>query len=474
MSIETKKIIIIFISIFSFNFTNPLNAEEYFDPFFLIKSTAEGQQLLDLVRNAHFDAQLAKQQLDSLSSTGVEDLGLEYKVAKILAYISVYHALSDYQQVENYLKELHLVGVKKGNDWVLSKYFEQQGLLAQKRGHLLKGLEDVNKAIDIATRLNYQEVIALSIAKRAVIHGKMGNGSKALKDYTSALQYFEASEDFVAASTIYSNLVVLYIDRKEYKKALAASDTSLKVQNLLPRKSHLRNAINYINRAIVLSQLDRQDEELAAYTKAQEFAIRSNDVGVLVSVYANLSDYFLRYKNYQLAIERAIKCIETAKKIKDKYVTAICYLNQGLSLVYNKEVEKGFALLDKSLKIVESENMQSTLVDVYMAHAEAYQVTDNHKEANKWIEKRYELLLLQAKDDKDNYFQEIEENFKQTVDDREQLMSSFKSDMMKNILGQETLVKQLWLILAVIAFILSMSILYIFSLRRKLKKKYYV
>lgn len=462
-----------FIAICSLNFTTCLSAEEYFDPFFLIRNTPEGKQLLNLARDAGFDAQLAKQQLDTLTHTGVAELGLEYKVANILAYIAVYHALSDHDKVKSYLNELHLIGVKKGNDWVLSKYFEQQGVLALQQGHFLKGLEDVNKAIEIAQSLNYQEVVALSTAKRAVMQSKMGQGSKSLKDYTDALEYFEKNNNLVAASTIYSNLVVLYIDRKEYQKALVASDKSIAVHELLPRKSHRMASINYINRAIVLSQMSKPDEELEAYTLAQEYAIKSNDVSVLTSVYANLSDYFLRYENYQLAIERAIKCIETAAKINNIYVSAICHLNQGVSLVKSGRVDEGFDLLNKALLITEEGKLEATLLDTYSAFIESYQEIGDHEKANVWLEKRYELLLKQAKNDKENYFHEIEENFKETVADREQLHSSFKSDMMQNILGQEALVKKLWIGLAFISCILFISLFFILRLKNKLKKKYY-
>jgi tetratricopeptide (TPR) repeat protein len=469
MSLHIKKILITIIVIGYLNITHTLQAEEYFDPFSMIRSTPEGKQLLDIATNAEFDAQLAKRQLDILSETGVADLGVEYKVAHILAYIATYHGLSEYEKVASYLNELHLIGVKKGNDWVLGKYFDQQGLLSLRQGRFLKGLEDVNKAIEIGDRLNYQELVALATAKRAIMYSRRGQGSQSLKDFSDALQYFEKKQNVNKASSIYSNLVVLYIDRKEYDKALEASDKSLEVQALLKRKSHRMVAINYLNRAIVLGMLNKKNEELDAFTKAQDFAIKSNDIGLLSSVYANLSDYFLRNENYQLSIERATKCIETAEKINDIYAEAVCYLNKGLSFIYTGKVEQGFALLNKAEKITEAEQMESTLLDVYLSFVEGYQVIGDHEEANKWLEKRYQILLKQAKNDKENYFHEIEENFKETVSEREQVHSSFKSDMMESILGQEALVKKLALAIVIISILLLLTFGYVLRLRSKLK-----
>lgn len=473
MSLLLKKILItLIISIGYFNISNTLKAEEYFDPFSLIRSTPEGKQLLDIATNAEFDAPLAKRQLEALGQTGVAELGVEYNVANILAYIAIYHGLSDYEKVESYVNQLQFIGVKKGNDWVLGKFFDQQGLLSLRQGRFSKALEDVNKAIEIGHQLNYQELIALASAKRGIIHSKMGQGSKSLKDFTFALDYFEKNDNFIKASSIYSNLVVLYIDRKEYQKALEASDKSLAVQALLTRKSYRMVAINYINRAIALSELDNKDEELDAYSKAQEYAIKSNDVGLLSSVYANLSDYYLRSKNYALSIERATKCIETAEKINDIYVEAVCYLNQGLSFIHTGKVELGFSLLHKAHKITEAEKMGATLLDVYLSFIEGYQAIGDHKNAIIWLEKRYQILLKQAKDDKEHYFHEIEENFKDTVNEREQVHTSFKSEMMESILGQEALVKNLVIVLVAILILLLITLVYSLRLRAKLKRHY--
>lgn len=470
MSLSIKKILVIIIATSHIFLSNSLQGEEYFDPFLFIRSTPEGKQLLDIAINAEFDAQLAKRQLDALSATGVAELGIEYKVANILAYIAIYHGLSDYEKVASYVNQLQLIGVQKGNDWILGKFFEQQGLLSLRQGRFLKGLKDVNKAIVIGNQINYQELVALATALRAIMHSKMGQGSESLKDYTFALDYFEKNKNFIKASSIYSNLVVLYIDRKEYKKALEASDKSLAVQALLTRKSYRMMAINYLNRAIVLSELNNQNEELDAYSKAQEFAIKSNDVGLLSSVYANLSDYFLRNENYQLAIERATKCIETAEKVNDIYVEAVCYLNKGLSLIHTDKAEPGFVLLEKAKDIAEAEQMTATLLDVYLSFVEGYQAIDDHEEANKWLEKRYQILLKQAKDDKENYFHQVEENFKDTVNEREQVHTSFKSKMLESILGQEALVKKLAIALVVIFILLLITVTYTLKLRAKLKR----
>lgn len=466
MTINVKNIIPIFLFLYWLSIFNSAASQE-FDPFAHIKTSTKGSQLIDIIKFAEHDVELAMQQLNALSESGVAKLGLEYQVAEHLAYLRVYIESGDFEKMPSHLKELHLIGVKKGNDWVLSHYFEQQSALALRQGHFLKGFEDASKAIEIAESINYSYIAAQAKVNRAVFHGKMGRGSRALEDYIDAAKFFESVDNTDGLAAIYNNLVVLYIDRKDYIEALSASDNAIATLNKLPKKSTRLIAINYINRAIILSQLERPEEELTAFTLAQEFSIKSNDVAILTSVYANLSDYFLRYGNYTLAIERALKCIETSDKIKDVYTLAICQLNKGLSLIYLDKNDDGFEALNQALSITKAGNMQSTLIDVYDTFYKAYQHINDHKLANEWLVKRYEILLTQAKNDKEHYFQEMEESFKKTVAEREEIHKSFKSSMMGNILNQETLVARLWGIIVILVCSLVIALTVIARLKKK-------
>lgn len=466
MLLDSKNQFVIILFLVSLLLSGKAMSNEYFDPFVLIRNTPQGKQLLDISKNAEFDVELAQQQLKALIDSGVRELGIEYQVAEILAEISIYHQLSDIEKINTLLTQLELLGTKPDNDWILSKYFEQKAVLALKQGHFLTGFDDANKAIELAQPLNYQEVVANAKSLRGLFYGKQGNGSNALEDYLSAITFFEKSNNLKRLSAIYNNLVVLYIDRKSYDKALTISDRAIAIHDKLTRKSDKTTAINYLNRAIILSHVGTKDEELQAFIEAQKYAIKSNNIGILTSVYANLSDYFMRYKNYTIAVERAQKCLETSAKIKDRYTSAICLLNKGLSLIYLDNASVGLDDLNQALSIVEAENMQSTLVDVYHSFVMGYQHIKDHKSANVWLTKYYELLLKQAKHDKENYFKNVEESFKEAFSEREKLNTSLKSEMAQDILYQEAVIHRLWVVTFVLVIFLVISLVIIIRVKR--------
>lgn len=461
---------------FYFGQTNTVLAQtsvdKAFTPLKAMQQTVEGKQMIEIADNADYDPALSKQQLDVLAKTGIKAKGLEYEVAQYLAYISVHNALSEFEAATAYIDKLHSLGIKLGNEWILSLYFHKKARLALKQGQYLKGLDYSSQAIALADELNFKEVSARAKVVRAIFYSKQGKSTLALKDYQDALTVFESSNNKDLSTKVYLNLVTLYLDRQEYEKALSASDKVVILLDDLPRKNIRAMAANYINRAIALSYLGKKEQELDAYNTAQTYAIRSNDIETLATIYANLSDYFLRNQDYPSAEQQAQRCIETAERIQNISLVAICELNQGLASIYLDKTKLGFTLLNTAVKTMTTEKMHSSLSEGYLALAKAYQYLNDYKTATHWLEKHYLILLEQAKEDKAAYFSEVEHDFQETVTDRENTYTSVKKDMLSNILTQDALVKKLIITIVIISILLLLSLSFVIYYRKKLANKY--
>ena len=441
-------------------------------PFEMLRQTVEGKQLLEIADYADYDPALSKHQLDVLANTGIKAKHLTYEVAQYLGYIAIHNALSEFETTKQYLTKLHQIGTKLGNEWVLSLYYHKKSRLALKQGQFLKGLDYSSQAVTIANEINFHELSARAKSVRGVFYSKRGESALALKDFQDALTYFESTQNKSLSMRIYLNLVTLYLDRQEYEKALSASDKVINILQALPRKNIRALAANYINRAIALSYLGKKEQELDAYNTAQNYAIRSNDIETLASIYANLSDYFLRNKQYEKAEEEAKRCIKTSERINNINIIAICQLNQGLASVFMNKSAFGFNLLNTAINTIQKEGMYSTLTDGYLAMVEAYQYLNDDKSANIWLEKYYQHLLEQERSDKAAYFSQVELNFQETVTDRENTYTSVKKSMLTSILSQDALVKNLLITIAVLSTLLIIFIGLTLFYRKKLNNKY--
>jgi tetratricopeptide (TPR) repeat protein len=440
------------------------------EPFLIIATTPSGKQLLDLAIYAEFDTSLAKEQLDALVKTGVEKQSFEHNVAVHLAYIAILMALNEFDQVDHYLDKLHLLAVKKRKDWVLAKVFEQHAVLWLRRGNFKKSLMEINKAIKMSHSTTFYNTEASATGLRAILYGKMGRFNQAIEDNLSALKYFENKKNNRKIANLYSNVVTIYLYRLDHKNALYYSDKAINSMNALARKSYRQMAVNYINRAIALGHLNRIEEELVAMEKARELSKKINDTELLSSIYANLSDYYLRTKDFQLAVGRAEECLELTRKINNIDIETICLMNLGLAQVNLGKAESGLASLHQAHEIIEKEHLDSSLVGVYQMLSQAYETLGDFDRSLFWYKNYHQFLTQQSKKDKTDYQESIEKRYKESVKSKQLAHTTFKDEMVENVLSLETLVKiQWWVIVGILSVLSMLLILYLLNVRRKNK-----
>ncbi|WP_286270611.1 tetratricopeptide repeat protein [Thalassotalea hakodatensis] len=465
MKIILKYIIFIYLTIASINVLSN-EAPDTFDPFAQVSANPLVTQLLNIAQKARNDLSTAQQQYKSLDTSEIEQLELPLQIAHLLAKIAIKQASNDYLSANALIKTLKLFANRHDEQWILSIYYERLALNNMRQGKYLQAAQYSTQAIDLAASINYLFIEASARITRGVSYSKLSKSGEALQDYIKAHNFFQQVGNLDKVVTIYTNQVTLYLDRFEYAQALIMSDNAISTLSLMPQAPTSLVAANYINRAIALAYLGKKDEELTAYLKAQEYALQANDLEIQASVYANISDYFLRYQNYQLAIERAKRCIEIAEQINQLNLVAICLLNQGLATIHLNDIQHGIDMIERAHQLTKQEGMKSTLLDVYTAYTEAYTTINDHETANKWLTKRYEAVLIKAKHDREHDFSEQEKNFKAIIQERENLHQSLKSTMTNKLLSQQSVMHGLWFSLILISLLLLGAVWMIIRIKR--------
>jgi tetratricopeptide (TPR) repeat protein len=446
-----------------------INSVEYFDPFSDLRLTPEGKQLLELIKFADFDPELANQQLSLLENTGIENESLVHKVAISLAYITIYNARNDLDKVEKTIAGLHLLAVTNKKDWLLAEVFKHESILYLRKGDFKKSLKYTNQAIEISKKIKYSDAEAIATSVRSLLYGKMGNFTLALADTLTALSYFEDRKDNKRIANLYNGLVTLYLYRLDYENAIRYSDKALVLMEGIPRINQRRIAAAYINRAIALGNLGRSDEELEVFIKAQNLAIKINDIELITTLHANLSDYFLRYENFELARQRADKCLDLVNTTKNIDLESICLLNKGLAKVKLGQGKDGLADLHYAHEIIIENDLNSSLSSTYEMLSAAYANQDDFRESLAWFKKYHDITLTEMNKNDNSYQQTLETQYQNTVNSQQTEYSELKNNMLGSVLSQELLIKYQWW--AIVLLGLAVVILSIFLGRKGLTAK---
>jgi len=428
-----------------------------FDPIATLGDLPRGKKLLEIITLARVDSKTARENLDNYVKKSYDNDNFVEQIAIHLANFTIYDNQSNLAHAEKHLIEIHSLGVQYSEDWAIVKSLEGRANLYLRRGDFKNAMIYANKSIELATSLNYLSVIASSTATRAILHGKFGNNAQAIADSLAALEYFERHNDEFRISTVYVNIVTLFLYKRDYATALRYSDKAITTVEALPHKNLRLSAGNYINRAIILGYLERPEEELEAFILAQNLALKSENKELITTIYANLSDYFLRHKNYQLAKARAQQCLESAESIKNIDLAIICGLNNAMAMVMLGDQNAGIKALHLGHDRIIEENLNNLFHDVYQMLASAYEYNHDYQNAFIWFKKFHENQINQMEKDRAETFQELQTTYQARVEKNERDKVTHQNDMASDQLKQDSYIDQLWMIISILAITLLFS-----------------
>ena len=274
----------------------------------------------------------------------------------------------------------------------------------------------------------------------AATYSNTGNVYKKMKDYKTAVMYYQKSIDIyenlsnkkkLGASAPYENLSALYLELKDYEKALFYKEKSLALTKLDKKNRHLiphtYNAIAsiYTNMGIYSKALEYYQKSLSifkSFGSPSQLAQTYNQIGDLyyrmenfqktseyyekASVileksledknrgkrnflvafeYARMSDFYIEIGNLEYALKYRKKGLEIYKKYGDKKGVFIPTSYNNIASIYSRmgEYKHSLEYLKKALIIQERESGKTNpeTVRLYSNIANLYRVLGNYQKS---------------------------------------------------------------------------------------------
>jgi len=216
-----------------------------------------------------------------------------------------------------------------------------------------------------------------------------GDSNKALENYSSALQLFEATENKKGMAMCQNNLGNIYRGWKEYQKALTLYNQALKIDEKMGNRKGMASRIGNIG--ITYKAMGQPDQAMEQYSKALAIdrelgdkagiASRLNNIGILNQEQGNES------KAMGLFLE-ALKLDEetgNARGMSSRLNNlAIIYTRQGR---YREALEASL----KSFKISQDLEDKRSLANDFVNLHKIYEAMGEHEKAKVFLAKYNEI-----------------------------------------------------------------------------------
>lgn len=320
-------------------------------------------------------------------------------------------------------------------------------------GNFSEALQYYGIAIQKAEAIDSYEQIADINNNTAVVNRIMGNYKNAFVHFTKAINYYEQTGDIVGKANALSNKGLMYMNLDNYEIAR-----------------------------------DYLEEALAVFLQT------SDTLGILV-VSNNLSLIYAYYNDYDTAFEYLEHTLQLARETNNQYILAISYQAKGNIYSAKSQYERAIEAYSISLSIAKESNQPYQLAEAMISLAYARFLAGNKQEALVMTEEAMELASLLnnviiANRAHYNLFRihKALENYKKSLDHYTQYNKTKENLLTQTIihqiydfeienLSQINKLKQLeieskelaiskknnLLIFTIIAFLLTLSVLYFFS-----------
>ncbi len=316
-----------------------------------------------------------------------------------------------------------------------------------------------NKAIEIRKKLNDELGIAKLYNKIGIVYQKQGVFDKALENQFASLHLFEKFKNDFGTAYALNNIGILNQNLGRFNEAIEYHKRSLAIKEKI--KDRIGVAGSFVNIAnIYLITQDYKNAELT-YLKAIETARELGDKEYLSNALNNIGNLYKITKQYDKAIASITESLDIRKSLEDSKGIVSCYGNLGDIYFEKKEYKTADTIFNKALLIgTKAVNCLPEINKVYLSYSKLYETIGDSAKALNFYKLYSTTKDSLYTDQVGSKFAELETKYK-TLEQNEQIQKQQFQIAKRNY----------WIIVTSGLLILGGLIGYLFYRRKQLQQK---
>ena len=258
------------------------------------------------------------------------------------------------------------------------------------------------RSVEIARAFGDPERIGACLGNTAASYMTLKRYEKSIEYFIQATDIYETLGDRHKLSTLYSNLTVVYNNTGQYDKAQEYGERALALAR--QENNIFSIAGSLINLSVVYTSIGQLDKSITLLEEARVLAKKSKNDYSILAIALNLNDAYNRAGKFDATKAFSEEALRLAKQLDDRESVAMALRGLGLHYFNTGVAEKAEEFARQSLE-----------------QARKYDLTED-------IGKAYSLLAE---------ISILKKDFKQNI------LYSFKSDSVRNVLFNESIAKNM-------------------------------
>lgn len=232
------------------------------------------------------------------------------------------------------------------------------------------GLSYAQKALDLATKSNYERGIAKAYNSLGVVMRVKGDYPKSLNYFFQALQIDEKLLDDKETARTLSGIGAVYVKLRNYDKGIEFFEKVLAIRKKV--KDDAGIAVCYTNLGDIYQKKGNYELAIQYHKKSLEIERIINPIGVhyslnsLGNIYYDLGDIPKSFEAYQEALIMR-------KSLKNKFIIAETMLNLARVFIKQKKLDEAYGYLDEGLALAQINQAKELEQKAYLFFTELYE-----------------------------------------------------------------------------------------------------
>ncbi len=277
-----------------------------------------------------------------------------------------------------YINEALLLYKKINNKLGIAKCYNSLGILYYYKGNKKEAIQFYNKALTIYEEINNKIRVAFCFNNLGAIYSDKGNYLMALDYYNQSFNIAEKNNHTDLMNRSLGNIGSIYFYQENYDKAESIYEKLLKNLKNSDKKTIART---YSNLGLIYKEKKSLKKAFETLNKAVIIYKEINNEFDLTSPLNNIGDVFLEQGKYNFAYQYFKKATKIGLKVKNQRALCVSYL--GLAKIYVNQKQYNNALNNalQSKTLSNKLDLLNYQRDVQQLLSKIYSKIGNYKQA---------------------------------------------------------------------------------------------
>jgi predicted ATPase len=293
-------------------------------------------------------------------------------------------ALEYYEQIISICDDLNNLKKK-------SRTYLNIGWIYQQRSFWTEAENYFKKSLQIAELARDDNTIAEAYYGLGAVYEREGQMENAINCYSTSRKFAEQNEDLLNLAKAHNAFGRVYNQQGIYNKAVDHKKKSILLLEKLQDLPELAKA--YTSIALTFYDMGDSNKNIMFNEKCITLADQIADIRIKGYGLSNAVESLIKTDQLEKALDYASNAHEIFKKLEERFMIALNYMNFGIIFREKKEFNKSKYYFKTAIEFMESLKIPFHLADCYRQFAEMYRVKGETLKASYYLQKAKETYI---------------------------------------------------------------------------------